>query len=128
MNNNGRNDKLGGILDINAYNDVNNTTYTAIATGATFAGMWSHVLHYNTVKVVVKSDQTGQLYVQQATAKSPTDEKLVLDELSIDYTTPDVGAKGIFKLYAPWYRILFINNGGSDQTYLTLHPTVSIYQ
>lgn len=114
-----RNDKLLKRLGKVAFIDNSNSTTTPLAANGVFTGEWTHALHYNTVKVAIKSDQTGTLVFQQSTQRNDDVENLMQNANLIVYAAPGTGSLASSKLYLPWFRIIYTNDAVA-QTYLTI--------
>lgn len=59
------------------YQPTDNYTTTALSNGETYAGTWEDVRYYSSVKIAVKTDQTGVLTVQFSPDGSNTDSTKV---------------------------------------------------
>ncbi len=107
-------------LNNRSFYDTVNSTSTTLGASEVFTGTWIHVLHYNTIKIMLNSDVDGVLRIQHSTDRSsPT----VVD--TINYTGgTGIGMTNI--LYGPWYRLVY-ENGAVAQTNMTLSVIVGKY-
>lgn len=121
-----RNDKLGKHLGEVAFIDNNNTSTTALGGNATFVGGWTHALHYNTVKIAMKSDVGGTLTIQQATRNTGLSGTIMMNTAIMTYAGSDNPQLASVQLFVPWYRLIYVNDA-TTQVYMTLSSIVKVF-
>lgn len=98
-----------------------NSSTAPLANGATFTGEWQNVEEYSSIIVAVKTDQSGAYYVDFSPDGVNADS-----QLTRFYNTPDIEAPPRFTVTRQWFRVRFVNDSGSDQTYLRLQTKLAV--
>jgi len=101
---------------------ITNTTETALLNGETFTGAGE--LNSNTdVLIQIKTDQNGTYYCEFSPDNVNWDTSL-----SFKYDTSRINPPHIFVKAARFFRIRFVNDSGSDQTYLRINTYYGEFQ
>lgn len=96
---------------------------TLITNGGTFTGEWEDVGLFDSLTVAVKTDQDGYFEVQFSPNGVNVDSTLTRY-----YRTAQIEAPHRFTITRKYFRIVFYNNSGADQTYFRLQTLVGIKQ
>lgn len=91
-----------------------NSTIVALASGATFTGVWTLCDKYASISVSLKTDQNSTLYIDFSPDATNVDSTL---NYSVTAGLPEVHRLAVTKLY---FRIRLTNDALSAQTYLRL--------
>ena len=102
-------------LDIDSTTSLLNNSITPLNNGITFVGE-SEINAYTDVMVQVATDQNGTLYCEFSPDGINWDTSL-----SFEYNTNRINPPHIFVKAERYFRVRFINNSGSNQTYLRLN-------
>lgn len=98
--------------------DGGNSTTTALASGASFTGIWRNVELYPAVVVAARTDQAGTLYVDFSPDGTNADSTLTY---SVSSSIGDVHKLAVTRKF---FRVRFTNTSASPQTYLRLQALV----
>jgi hypothetical protein len=109
----------GLLKDAQTYISTDNSSTTLITNGNNFTGTWEDVTKYDSVVVAVKTDQNGYFEIQFSPDGSNVDSTLTRY-----YRTGQIEAPHRFTITRQYFRVIFYNNSGSDQTFLRLQTTV----
>lgn len=101
------------------YISTDNASTTLITNGNNYTGTWEKVGAYSDVVVAVKTDQDGYFEVQFSPDGSNVDSTLTRY-----YRTDQIEAPHRFTITRDYFRVIFYNNSGSDQTYFRLQCSV----
>lgn len=102
-----------------SYISTDNSTSTLINTGANFTGTWEDVGSYSDVVVAVKTDQNGYFEIQFSPDGTNVDSTLTRY-----YRTDQIEAPHRFTITRQYFRVIFYNNSGTNQTYCRLQSSV----
>jgi hypothetical protein len=98
---------------------TDNSHSTLITDGSNFTGAWEDVSQYDSVVVAVKTDQNGYFEVQFSPDGVNQDSTLTRY-----YRTTQIEAPHRFTITRSYFRVVFYNNSGSDQTFFRLQTTI----
>lgn len=101
---------------------VNNSTTTALASGATYTGQ-GELNDAESVMVSLKTDQNGTLYMEFSPDGTNWDSSL-----SFQYDTTRINPPHILIKGARYYRTRFTNTSDTDQTYFRLQTEFGSHQ
>jgi len=94
-----------------------NTSVTPLNTGVTFTGV-GELNEYPSVMVQVSTDQNGTLYIEFSQDNTNWDTSL-----SFKYNTTRINPPHIFEKGQRYFRVRFVNDSASNQTYFRLNTT-----
>jgi len=94
---------------------TDNSSTSAINTGSNFTGTWEDVSEYDSLIVAVKTDQDGYFEVQFSPDGTNQDSTLTRY-----YRTTQIEAPHRFTITRQYFRVVFYNNSGTNQTYFRL--------
>lgn len=92
-----------------------NSTTTLLSDGASFTGVWEDVAKYDSLTVAAKTDQDGYFEIQFSPDGVNQDSTLTRY-----YRTSQIEAPHRFTITRQYFRVVFYNNSGADQTFLRL--------
>jgi hypothetical protein len=92
-----------------------NSSTAAINTGSNFTGQWEDVGTYNCVVVSVATDQNGYYEIQFSPDGTNVDSTLTRY-----YRTSQINVPHRFTITRRYFRVVFYNNSGTNQTYFRL--------
>lgn len=92
-----------------------NASTTLITNGSNYTGAWEDVSGYDSLTVAVKTDQNGYFEIQFSPDGVNQDSTLTRY-----YRTSQIEAPHRFTITRQYFRVVFYNNSGSDQTFLRL--------
>lgn len=98
-----------------------NSSTELLTNGSTFTGEWEDVSNYDSIIVALKTDQDGLLTVQYSPDGTNIDSSLTRY-----YRTSQIEPPHRFTNTRMYYRVLFENNSGSDQTYFRLQTMLKV--
>ena len=98
-----------------------NSTSTLIATGDNFTGVWEDVSKFESVVVAVKTDQDGYFEIQFSPDGINQDSTLTRY-----YRTSQIEAPHRFTITRQYFRVVFYNNSGTNQTYCRLQTILGL--
>jgi hypothetical protein len=98
---------------------TDNSHSTLITDGSNFTGAWEEVSQYDSVVVAVKTDQNGYFEVQFSPDGTNQDSTLTRY-----YRTTQIEAPHRFTITRSYFRVVFYNNSGADQTFFRLQTTI----
>lgn len=101
------------------YTSTVNSSTTAINNGSNFTGTWENVSGYNSLVVAVKTDQDGYYEIQFSPDGTNQDSTLTRY-----YRTSQIEPPHRFTITRDYFRVVFYNNSGSNQTYFRLQTQV----
>lgn len=110
---------IDSAVNTQTYISTNNSSTTLITNGNNFTGTWEDVTKYNSVVVAVKTDQDGYFEIQFSPDGTNIDSTLTRY-----YRTSQIEAPHRFTITRQYFRVIFYNNSGSDQTFLRLQTTI----
>jgi len=99
--------------------DDNNSSTTALDNGEVFTGDWVDCGAWPSVVVAVSTDQDGVWSVQFSPDGSSVDSTLTRY-----HRTTQIEPPHRFTVTRKYYRVVFTNNSGSDQTYFRLQSSL----
>ena len=97
---------------------TDNSSTTAINTGSNFTGKWEDTNGFASVKVAVKTDQDGYYELQWSPDGTNLDSTLTRY-----YRTSQIEAPHKFENMRRYFRVVFYNNSGTNQTIFRLQTT-----
>lgn len=98
-----------------------NSHSTLITNGSNFTGTWEDVTPYESLIVAVKTDQDGYFEVQFSPDGTNQDSTLTRY-----YRTSQIEAPHRFTITRSYFRVVFYNNSGSDQTFFRLQTSLGL--
>jgi hypothetical protein len=98
-----------------------NSHSTLITNGSNFTGAWEDVTQYESLIVAVKTDQDGYFEVQFSPDGTNQDSTLTRY-----YRTSQIEAPHRFTITRSYFRVVFYNNSGSDQTFFRLQTSLGL--
>jgi len=110
---------IDAAVNTQTYISTDNSSTTLITNGNNFTGTWEDVTKYNSVVVAVKTDQDGYFEIQFSPDGTNVDSTLTRY-----YRTSQIEAPHRFTITRQYFRVIFYNNSGSDQTFLRLQTTI----
>ena len=103
----------------NSYISTDNASSTLITDTNNYTGTWEQVGAYSDVVVAIKTDQNGYFEVQFSPDGTNVDSTLTRY-----YRTTQIEVPHRFTITRDYFRVIFYNNSGSDQTYFRLQASV----
>lgn len=100
---------------------TDNSSTSAINTGANFTGTWEDVEKYESIVVAVKTDQNGYFEIQYSPDGVNADSTLTRY-----YKTAQIEAPHRFTNTRRYMRVIFYNDSGTNQTYFRLQTTLGL--
>lgn len=100
---------------------TDNSSTSVINTGNNFTGTWEDVTVYDSVVVAVKTDQNGYFEVQFSPDGVNQDSTLTRY-----YRTTQIEAPHRFTITRQYFRVVFYNNSGTNQTEFRLQTTLGM--
>lgn len=98
---------------------TDNSSTSALNTGTSFTGTWEDVSNYDSVAVAVKTDQNGYFTVQFSPDGTNADSTLTRY-----YRTTQIEPPHRFTITRKYFRVVFTNDSGSNQTYFRLQSSL----
>lgn len=102
------------------YVSLDNSSSTSLTNTGVYTGSWEDVSGYDSVTVAVKTDQNGTFSVQFSSDGVNQDSTLTRY-----YRTNQIEAPHRFTITRKYFRVVFTNDSGSDQTFLRLQSMVA---
>ena len=100
---------------------TDNSHSTLITNGSNFTGTWEDVTQYESLIVAVKTDQNGYFEIQFSPDGTNQDSTLTRY-----YRTTQIEAPHRFTITRSFFRVVFYNNSGADQTYFRLQTSIGL--
>lgn len=94
---------------------TSNVSTTLLTNGSAYTGTWEDVSDYSSLTVAIKTDQNGTFSVQFSPDGVNQDSTLTRY-----YRTNQIEAPHRFTITRKYFRVVFTNDSGSDQTYFRL--------
>lgn len=94
---------------------TDNSSTSAINTGANFTGTWEDISAYPEIMIAVATDQNGYYEVQFSPDGTNVDSTLTRY-----YRTTNIEAPHRYTKTRQYFRVIFYNNSGTNQTYFRL--------
>lgn len=92
-----------------------NSSTSAINNGANFTGTWEDVSEYDSLVVAVKTDQNGYYEIHFSPDGTNVDSSVTRY-----YRTTQIEPPHRFTVTRKYFRVVFYNNSGSNQTYFRM--------
>lgn len=102
--------------------DNNNRTTDALNNGATWTGNWESTIGYCNIVVNILSDQTGKLTVEYSDTSFT-----VTQSITRNYNIANAGVVLTFVPGSHYYRLKFLNDSGSNNTFTNIHSNLHSY-
>ena len=103
------------------FTSTDNASTTLLTDTSVYTGTWEDVSEYDSLTVAVKTDQNGTFTVQFSPDWVNQDSTLTRY-----YRTNQIEAPHRFTITRKYFRVVFTNDSGSDQTYFRLQCLVGM--